>query len=107
AIPILAQSDMASVHIDNSGGQEIRDRFMPDIVSGRKIVAVAVTEPDVGSDVKNIRTRARRDGDEYLLTGTKMFITYGIYADLYCVAAKTAQERRPSESISLFLVQID
>ena len=80
---------------------------MPDIISGKKIVAVAVTEPDAGSDVKNIRTRARREGNEYLLSGTKMFITNGVYADLYCVAAKTTQDGRPSESISMFLVERD
>ena len=51
---------------------------MPDIISGTKIVAVAVTEPDAGSDVKNIRTTARRNGKEYLLNGTKMFVTNGV-----------------------------
>src|SRR5689334_17397888 len=104
AITVLVHTDMASVHIYNSGAPAIKDRFMPDIISGKKIVAVAVTEPDAGSDVKNIRTRARRDGNDYLLSGTKMFITNGIYADLYCVAAKTTQDARPSESISMFLV---
>ena len=80
---------------------------MPDIISGTKIVAVAVTEPDAGSDVKNIRTTARRNGNEYLLNGTKMFVTNGVYADLYCVAAKTAPEAQPSQSISMFLVEKD
>ena len=107
AITVLVHTDMASVHIYNSDNQAIRDQFMPDIISGKKIVAVAVTEPDAGSDVKNIRTRARRDGNDYLLNGTKMFITNGIYADLYCVAAKTTQDARPSESISMFLVERD
>jgi acyl-CoA dehydrogenase len=107
AITVLVHTDMASVHIYNSGSQAIKDQFMPDIISGKKIVAVAVTEPDAGSDVKNIRTRARHNGNEYLLSGTKMFITNGIYADLYCVAAKTAQDGRPSESISMFLVERD
>jgi len=107
AITVLVHTDMASVHIYNSDNQAIRDQFMPDIISGKKIVAVAVTEPDAGSDVKNIRTRARRAGNDYLLSGTKMFITNGIYADLYCVAAKTTQDARPSESISMFLVERD
>jgi acyl-CoA dehydrogenase len=107
AITVLVHTDMASVHIYNSDSQAIKDQFMPDIISGKKIVAVAVTEPDAGSDVKNIRTRARRDGNDYLLSGTKMFITNGIYADLYCVAAKTTQDGRPSESISMFLVERD
>jgi acyl-CoA dehydrogenase len=107
AITVLVHTDMASVHIYNSGTQALKDKFMPDIISGMKIVAVAVTEPDAGSDVKNIRTTARRNGNDYLLNGTKMFVTNGVYADLYCVAAKTAQEARPSESISMFLVEKD
>jgi acyl-CoA dehydrogenase len=107
AITVLVHTDMASVHIYNSGTQALKDQFMPDIISGMKIVAVAVTEPDAGSDVKNIRTTARRNGNDYLLNGTKMFVTNGVYADLYCVAAKTAQEARPSESISMFLVEKD
>ncbi|HET9688311.1 MAG TPA: acyl-CoA dehydrogenase family protein [Pseudolabrys sp.] len=107
AITVLVHTDMASVHIYNSGAQALKDQFMPDIISGTKIVAVAVTEPDAGSDVKNIRTTARRNGNEYRLNGTKMFVTNGVYADLYCVAAKTTQEGRPSESISMFLVERD
>jgi len=107
AITVLVHTDMASVHIYNAGSQAIKDRFMPDIVSGTKIVAVAVTEPGAGSDVKNIRSTARRNGNEYVLNGTKMFVTNGVYADLYCVAAKTAMEARSSQSISMFLVEKD
>jgi len=107
AITVLVHTDMASVHIYNSGTQALKDQFMPDIISGTKIVAVAVTEPDAGSDVKNIRTTARRNGNDYLLNGTKMFVTNGVYADLYCVGAKTARDARPSESISMFLVEKD
>ena len=78
---------------------------MPDIVAGRKITAVAVTEPDAGSDVKAIRTTARRDRDGYVINGPKMFITNGVHADLVCVAAKTAADARPSQSISMFVVE--
>ena len=78
---------------------------MPDIIAGSAITAVAVTEPDAGSDVKGIRTTARRDGDGYVLNGTKMFITNGVHADLYFVAAKTEPGARPSQSISMFLVE--
>ena len=105
AITVLVHTDMASVHIYNSGSQAQKDRFMPDIVAGRKIVAVAITEPGAGSDVKGIRTTARRDGGDYVLNGTKMFITNGVHADLYCIAAKTEPSARPSQSISMFLVE--
>ena len=105
AITVLVHTDMASVHIANAGSAAQRARFMPDIVAGKKIVAVAVTEPDAGSDVKSIRTSARRDGDAYVLNGAKMFITNGVHADLYCVAAKTSADARPSQSISMILVE--
>ena len=59
------------------------------IIAGELITAVAVTEPDAGSDVAAIRTRAKRDGDDWVLNGTKMFITNGVHADLYFVAART------------------
>ena len=107
AITVLVHTDMASIHIYNSATQAMKDRFMSDIISGAKIVAVAVTEPSAGSDVKNIRTAARRDGNEYVLNGTKMFVTNGVYADLYCVAAKTSLDARPSQNISMFLVEKD
>ncbi|CAN7333723.1 acyl-CoA dehydrogenase family protein [Bosea sp. LjRoot9] len=105
AITALVHTDMASVHIFNAGSQAQRDTFMPDIIAGEKIVAVAVTEPDAGSDVKGIRTTARREGEHYVLNGAKMFITNGVHADLYCVAAKTDLAAKPSQSVSIFLVE--
>jgi acyl-CoA dehydrogenase len=107
AITVLVHTDMASVHIFNSGSQALKDRFMPDVVAGRKIVAVGVSEPGAGSDVKGIRTTARRDGGDYVLNGTKTFITNGVHADLYCVAAKTDPGARSSKNISMFLVEKD
>ena len=105
AITVLVHTDMASVHIFNAGSKAQKDRFMPDIIAGKKIVAVAVTEPGAGSDVKGIRTTARRDVDHYVLNGTKMFITNGVYGDLYCVAARSDADARPSQSLSMFLVE--
>ena len=105
AITVLVHTDMASVHLHNSGSQAQQDRLMPDVVAGRKIVAVGVTEPGAGSDVKGIRTTARRDGDSYVLNGAKMFITNGVHADLYCIAAITNPEARPSQRLSMLLVE--
>jgi acyl-CoA dehydrogenase len=106
AITVLVHTDMASVHIANAGSEAQKAAHMADIVAGRKICAVAVTEPGAGSDVKAIRTRARREGDEYVLDGSKIYITNGVLADLYCVAAKTGGEgERPSRSVSMFLVE--
>src|ERR1700738_838398 len=105
AITVLVHTDMASVHLFNAGSQALKGRFMPDVVAGKKIVAVGVTEPGAGSDVKSIRTTARRDGDSYVLNGAKMFITNGVHADLYCVAANTNPEMRPSQRLSMLLVE--
>jgi acyl-CoA dehydrogenase len=105
AITALVHTDMASVHVFNGGSQAQRARWMPGIVAGDVITAVAVTEPEAGSDVKGIRTTARRQGDAYFLNGTKLFITNGVRADLYCIAAKTGGGGPASRSVTMFLVE--
>ena len=102
---VLDHTDMASVHIFNAGSEAQKDKWMPRIIAGEVITAVAITEPDAGSDVKGIRTVARRDGDSYVLDGAKIFITNGVYGDLYCVAAKTDRSGPPSRSVTMFLVE--
>ena len=104
AITVLLHTDMASPHLNNAGTPEQVRKFLPDIVSGKKITAVAVTEPDAGSDVKAIRTTAKRDGNEWVLNGTKMFITNGALADVLFVAAKT-DPAAGSKGISMFIVE--
>jgi acyl-CoA dehydrogenase len=104
AITVLVHTDMASPHLVNAGSKEQIARYLPAIVAGEKITAVGVTEPDAGSDVKSIRTSARRDGDHFVLKGTKMFITNGALADLYFVAAKT-DPAGGSKGISMFIVE--
>ncbi len=105
AVTVLVHTDMASPHLDNFGNKEQLAQYMPDIISGKKIVGVAVTEPDVGSDVAGIKTRAVKDGDDYLLNGSKMFITNGVHGDLFFVAAKTDNEAKPSRGITIFAVE--
>ena len=105
AITALVHTDMASIHVFNAGSEAQKDKWMPGIIAGEVITAVAVTEPDAGSDVKGIRTFARRDGDSYVINGAKMFITNGVHADLYCVAAKTDRAGPPSQAITMFLVE--
>ncbi len=104
AITVLVHTDMASPHLMNAGTPEQLDRYMPDIVAGRKIAAVAVTEPGAGSDVKGIRTTARKDGGDYVINGSKIFITNGVLGDVYFVAAKTDPNARGSAGISIFIV---
>ena len=83
------------------------ERYLPSVIRGDLITAVAVTEPDAGSDVKSIRTRAHRDGDDWVLNGSKMFITNGVHADLYFVAARTDPDTRGSRALSMFIIEKD
>src|SRR3954451_5007278 len=105
AITALVHTDMASVHVFNAGSEAQRARWMPGIVAGEVITAVAVTEPEAGSDVKGIRTTARREGDAFVLDGTKLFITNGVHADLYSVAAKTGGGGAARRSVPKFLAE--
>jgi acyl-CoA dehydrogenase len=104
AITVLVHTDMASPHLMNAGSPDQKSTYMRKIISGEAICAVAVTEPDAGSDVKAIRTSARRDGGDWVLNGTKMFITNGALADLYFVAAKT-DPAAGSKGVSMFIVE--
>lgn len=104
AITVLVHTDMASPHLVNAGTKAQIAKYLPKIVSGEAIAAVAVTEPDAGSDVKSIRTSARREGNEWVLKGTKMFITNGALADLYFVAAKT-DSAAGAKGVSMFIVE--
>lgn len=74
------------------GRPELRERVVPQVLAGEKIMALAVTEPSGGSDVANLNTRAVRDGDCYRVTGSKTFITSGVRADYYTVAVRTGSE---------------
>ena len=104
AVTVLVHTDMASPHLYHGGSDAQKAKYMPDIIAGRKIAAVAMTEADAGSDLASMRTTARQDGDAWVLDGTKMFITNGVYGDIYFVAAKTGQPGR-NRDISMFIVE--
>ncbi len=101
-ITVLVHTDMASPHLHHAGTREQKAKYMPGITSGRTITAVAITEPSAGSDVAGLRTTARREGAQWVLDGTKLFITNGVHADLYFVAARTGPGRH---DISMFIVE--
>jgi len=105
AITVLVHTDMASPHLANAGSASQQARWMPGIIDGSIITAVAVTEPDAGSDVAGMRTTARREGDSYVLNGTKMYITNGVHGDLLFVAAKTDTSAKGSRGVSIFAVE--
>ena len=101
-ITVLVHTDMASPHLHHAGTPEQRAKYMPGVIAGRTITAVGITEPGAGSDVAGIKSTARREGDEWVLNGTKMFITNGVHADLYFIAAKTSDARH---GMSMFIVE--
>lgn len=105
AITALVHTDMASPHLANAGSEEQLARYMPDIIAGRKITAVAVTEPDAGSDVGGIKTRAKLDGNHWVLNGSKLYITNGVLGDLYFVAARTDMDQKASRGTTIFIVE--
>ena len=105
AITVLVHTDLATPYVTNFGSESQKERWLPRFASGELITAIAVTEPDAGSDVAAIRTTARRDGREWRLNGTKMFITNGAIADVVFVAAKTDPDVKGSRGISIFAVE--
>ncbi|MBI5255802.1 MAG: acyl-CoA dehydrogenase family protein [Burkholderiales bacterium] len=109
AVTVTVHTDMASPHLANFGTPEQLQRWLPAVIRGEKVCAVAVTEPDAGSDVAGIRTRAVRErsseGDHWVIDGSKMFITNGVHADLYFVGAKTDPSAKGSRGISIFAVE--
>ncbi|MBY8824340.1 acyl-CoA dehydrogenase family protein [Sphingomonas colocasiae] len=96
------QSDITAPYILNYGSEEQKREYLPRMVSGELISAIAMTEPNGGSDLKNLRTDAKRDGDHYVINGAKTYITNGQLADIVLVACRTGGEG--SRGISLILV---
>ncbi|HEY7433845.1 MAG TPA: acyl-CoA dehydrogenase family protein [Methylomirabilota bacterium] len=109
AFSVLVHTDMSSPWLTRYGTDAQKRRYLPGIVSGETVCALGITEPGTGSDMAGIATRAVRDGDGYRLTGSKIFITNGVYGDLYFVAARTGPgtEERRHAGISMFLVERD
>ena len=101
-ITVLVHTDMAGPHLHHAGSAAQKDKYLRALTAGEKVCAVGITEPGAGSDVAGIRTTARRDGEHWVLNGTKMFITNGVHADVYFVAAKTGPGKR---EVSMFIVE--
>ena len=99
-------SNMTTPYVTRYGTPEQKARWLPLTVTGEAIMALAMTEPDAGSDLQSIRTTAIADGDDYVLNGSKVFITNGISADLVIVACKTDPQAR-GRGISLIVVEAD
>jgi len=104
ALSVGAHSNLFADNVARNGTDRQREEFLPPAVRGETVGALALTEPDAGSDAVSLRTRAVRQDDSYVLNGTKQFITNGPVADGLLVYAKTAPERG-SRGISAFLVR--
>ena len=103
---ILLQSDVLLPYILHSGSEEQKHTWLPRMIAGKTIVAIAMTEPGAGSDLQGIVTSARRDGGDYIINGSKTYITNGQNADLILVVAKT-DPARGAKGTSLILVEAD
>ncbi len=89
---ISVQTDMATPSLHRFGTHELKQQYLAPAIRGEMVTAIAVTEPDAGSDVAGIRTRAVRDGDEWVINGSKLYITNGTQADWLCLLARTSEE---------------
>jgi acyl-CoA dehydrogenase len=107
AFSVLVHTDMSSPWLTRYGTDAQKQKYLPGIIKGDTVCALGITEPGTGSDMAALSTRAVKDGGHYRLTGSKIFITNGVYGDLYFVAARTAlgTPGRRHDGISMFLVE--
>lgn len=99
-------TDMVVPYISLYGSEEQKQRWLPGLITGEKIAAIAMSEPNTGSDVAGVQTTAVRQGDHYIVNGQKTFISNGILSDLVVVAAKTDTEKG-AHGVSLIIVEAD
>ncbi len=89
---IVVHTDMCTPALAQHGSHELKKKYLEPSIRGEMVGAIGVSEPDAGSDVASIRTRAEKDGDDYIINGTKLYITNGTQADWICLLARTSNE---------------
>ena len=104
---VLVHAEMSSPHLARYGTDEQKAKYLPGIISGEIVTAIGVTEPGGGSDVAAMTTRAEKRGNGWVLNGVKVFITNGVLADVFFIAARTDPDEKPSRGISMFIVDRD
>ncbi|MCS7188396.1 MAG: acyl-CoA dehydrogenase family protein [Bacteroidia bacterium] len=104
ALSVAAHNSLCTGHIYYHGSEEQRRKYLPKLASGEWLGAWALTEPNTGSDASNMDTVAVREGDGWIITGQKNFITHGISADVYVVIARTG-DRRASRNATAFIIE--
>ena len=107
SVSLTVHSDIVAHYVLNNGTELQRQRYLPGMVSGDCVGAIAMSEPAAGSDLQGIRTTARCDGDEYVINGSKTFITNGQHCDMVIVAARTNMNVRGAKGTTLFIVDAD
>ncbi|MDP7576466.1 MAG: acyl-CoA dehydrogenase family protein [Pseudomonadales bacterium] len=105
AVAIMAHAEFATKVIERGGSHELKSKYVQAAAEGRLIGALGVSEPDAGSDVAGLRTRAERDGDDYVINGSKLYISNGTIADYITTAVRTSDEGH--RGISLIVVPAD
>ncbi|MEO1436904.1 MAG: acyl-CoA dehydrogenase family protein, partial [Bacteroidota bacterium] len=106
AAAMWAHTYLAMTHLNAEGDERIKQEYLRPSIEGKKIGCLCITEPFAGSDVSGIRTTAVKEGDQYIINGSKTFITNGVYSDYLIVAAKTSPELG-NKGISIFLLDRD
>lgn len=102
-VGVSLQSLITAPYLLNYGSEALKARYLPGLISGEIVTALGMTEPGGGSDVKNLRTTARREGDHYIVNGSKLYISNGLLSDLVFLAVRTGDEG--AKGISLLLVE--
>lgn len=100
-------SDIVANYINNFGNEQQKQRWLPKMASGETVTAIAMTEPGTGSDLQAVRTTAAVDGDDYVINGSKIFITNGYLCDMAIVVCKTGHAEKGSANLSLIMVEAD
>ncbi|MEA3159920.1 MAG: acyl-CoA dehydrogenase [Gammaproteobacteria bacterium] len=100
----MVHSEMVASYLLSFGSEELKKNYLPKMVTGEFIGAIAMTEPGAGSDLKSLRTTARREGDTYVINGQKIYISNGFNADIIVVAAKT-DSQAGAKGVSLIVIE--
>ncbi len=101
---VSVHSDIVAPYVLNHGTEEQKQHYLPKMVTGECVGAIAMTEPGAGSDLQGVRTTAKKDGDEWVINGSKTFITNGQHCDVVITVARTDPDAPGSRGLSLFLV---
>ncbi|MBL7173596.1 MAG: acyl-CoA dehydrogenase family protein [Desulfobacteraceae bacterium] len=102
---ILLVHELGTTPIMIAGNDDQKDKYLPKLATGEHLVAFALTEANAGSDVSGLKTKAVKDGDEYVLNGTKMFISHADVADVICIAARTDTSLPATKGTGIFIVE--